>query len=141
MRVYNTNSGDASNGYAVVGSTATGRDIADKICNPDNYDVSPNLNKWVLCSVTFTAPAATDASLTTVYVGGRAAGNTHSVVFDNVTLVRGGLVSSFSHFLISWELVIVASLGISVSEPQLHFLASLSPMVVCPRLLDFSQHN
>jgi hypothetical protein len=96
MRVNTQGVGDASQGYIVVGSTATGRDIVDQACNPNTYDANPNTNKWVHCSATFTAPAATDLKTSTVYVGFRAASSTHTVLVDNVMLSRGGVPQAYN---------------------------------------------
>ncbi len=97
VRVHNINaSGDASQGRLVVATTATGRNVADVACNPNTYDVTTNLNKWVLCSTTFTATNTNDVANVTMYVGVRAEGSSHTVDFDNIMLTRGGLVAGYT---------------------------------------------
>jgi hypothetical protein len=96
MKVFAPGPGDGAQGELVVGTTTTGREIADKDCTPNAFDATPNTDKWVLCSVTFVAQSGTDVSAVTTYVGFRAAATTHTVLVDNVTLVRGGLASGYN---------------------------------------------
>ena len=115
--------GDASQGRLVVGTAESGLNIVDKPCVINNYDTSPNAGKWVLCSATFTAPATGNKVPTVdVYVGFRAEGGTHSVDVDNVTLVRGGITSSYSPVTTfvgpNGATAISGNVGIGTTNPQ-----------------------
>ena len=87
--------GDASMGRLTVYDDA-GTKIADQACHANNYDATPNCNKWMLCWVRFTAPNPDDAARATVKVALRAAGNTHSFLFDEVMLGKGAVVPAYT---------------------------------------------
>ncbi len=121
MRTDYQGGADGSQGRIVVGTTATNRDIVDKTCNPDTYDITPNTNKWVFCSATFTAPAATDLKTTMIYVGFRAEGNTHTVLVDNVMLSRGGIPQAYNPLTTfigsNGATAITGNVGIGTAKP------------------------
>ena len=91
-------SGDGSAGRLVV-SDAAGNELGRQACRANNYDTTPNCNKWMLCWVRFTAPDTTDSAHSSVKVMLQAWGNTHSFLFDEVMLATGAVVPAYT----SWS--------------------------------------
>jgi hypothetical protein len=85
--------GDASAGRLVVYDPSDSV-VGSQDCHPNNFDSTPNCNKWVLCWLRFHAPDTADTAQSSVKITLQSWGYTHSLLFDEVMLGKGSHVSA-----------------------------------------------